>query len=253
MAQTTTGMVITRVDPTGLCAGKLQANLRLLTVNNVSVEKLPVRVVCQLIGQAIGQLVLEVMEEGNNDAHQEESTANVLPLANPPNTSNSATAPWSPSYAPPTLGPLIEVVDAAYMMGESSSASSQQQQQQQESPPPPPPPFSQVDPPPLATQQQQQQQPMRVVQARAYRASPHIKVGIRLRCRTNGTVVVDQIAADGLFYTTALKPGMVLQRVNGTVVQGQPQEQVVRMIAQTVGELHLVALCQSSRHAPRCN
>ena len=209
LAQTAAGMVITRVDPHGLFGGQVQPNVRLISVNNVNVKKLPVPLVRNMIGRVAGELTLVI------------ETPQEMPV------SYRQPHPVSPVPTPNHLmAPVIEVVDTEYMMGEGQNNNAL-------------PPEVVVARPP--SRRPKEQAPQMSVEARAYRESVQTKVGIRLKCKTNGSVLIDHVASDGLFQHSRLQSGMQLQSVNGVPVTGRPHAQVVQMIGQTIGELRLVA------------
>ena len=93
-------------------------------------------------------------------------------------------------------------------------------------------------------QPQQPPQPQ-YVEARVFRSDPRQRVGISLRCRRNGTVMIQSIAPDGLFAKAAsgptLQPGMIVESINGVPCFQKPHAMVVNMIASCVGELRIIA------------
>ena len=73
------------------------------------------------------------------------------------------------------------------------------------------------------------------IEVRAYRPSLQTKVGLRLKCRTNGLFPPSPSPS-----TNTLQPGMLLLSVNGEIINGLSHDAVLQRIAQTVGELRLV-------------
>lgn len=68
------------------------------------------------------------------------------------------------------------------------------------------------------------------------------KIGLRLRVSPRKNVIqFDQIAPDGIFGETALRPDMILLRVNGMDVKGWPVSDVLDIIRYTDGTLTLEA------------
>lgn len=215
LAQTGQGMMITRVDPAGLFGNRIQPNTKLISVNNVNVKKLPVPLVRNMIGRVAGELTLVIESEDNHNNSRGGGGGGgvyVPPSAQQRQQELNAT--------------VIEVVDTEIMMGHHN-----------------PPGEVVVARPPSQRQEQAMASNNNVpIEARAYRESARTKVGIRLKCRTNGMVLIEHVAPDGLFQHSRLRAGMRLQSVNGVPVTGKPHAQVVQMIGSTVGEMRLVAM-----------
>jgi hypothetical protein len=79
------------------------------------------------------------------------------------------------------------------------------------------------------------------VTASAYRATETTPIGIRVRCKTNGSFVIEVVSQQGLFGGTPLRPGMILQSINGRPCQGRSDAEIISSLRQCVGELQLVA------------
>jgi hypothetical protein len=76
----------------------------------------------------------------------------------------------------------------------------------------------------------------------AYRATETTRIGIRVLCKkSNGSVVIEVVSQQGLFGGTPLRPGMILQSINGRPCQGRAHAEIISSLSQCVGELQLVA------------
>ena len=81
---------------------------------------------------------------------------------------------------------------------------------------------------------------MTTVTAKAFRANVETALGVGLEQRS-GAIVIRRVDVDGLFATSNLTRGMKVRSINGVCVDGMSLDDVVSIVAMTVGEIVLQA------------